>query len=393
MKENKKRIVVDGWYGIPNAGDEAILESIVQLVREVFDDATLVATSNDIAHTKRTHDVDDAIPRFRRRRPNITWVREIRQADELWIGGGGLFSNPGLLHYCQTIAAARALNTRVIVIGVGASGFPPDDEYADLLVDSLNHTDIITTRNKTSADALRSNGVRTSIYPLSDLVFRYTSTTTLQSPWKNLVVEPTLTVSVRKPPLNRSLNVSALADAIDDAATCLNYNVLFVPFNNNYETSDTEVANEVASLMESDATVCESTPNFRTLYEIINNSEGIVGMRLHSMIFAARSRTPFVGIAYRPKCATFLETVNREVWWCDNISPSELSADIQSQICDSFDVRTRDSIVSEEIKAELISTVITEHRCSPVSNPLFQPVAKESTKDLFKGLKNKLYSI
>jgi len=43
--------------------------------------------------------------------------------------------------------------------------------------------------------------------------------------------------------------------------------------------------------------------------EIIGRSEAVIGMRLHSIIFAVLGRTPFLGISYSKKVRDFIETI------------------------------------------------------------------------------------
>lgn len=385
-----KTIVVDGWYGIPNIGDEAILASVTELAKSLTSDVEVIAASNDPVHTQRNHDVDVAIPRFRQRRPNIEWIRQIYYADEFWIGGGGLFSSPNLLHYCQMIATAKALGTRIVVVGVGASGFPPDDPDSDLLVKALNNVNMIITRNEDSATALSSSGVDTSIYPLSDLVFRFRDFPASDAADHVNVTDESIIVSVRDPPSERKIDIDGLATALDRAKQKRSIDYLFLPFNNQSTIPDSEVAKTVVEAMDTEATVVESEIDFTQAYNIINNSGMVVGMRLHSLIFAAHARTPFVGVAYRPKCESLLESLDKTTWWCDQIDSSPLAKEIVESKDNGMDAETLVSIGKLEGKSEIIRYLITESDKNTKTSSIYYPVLSRTVTDLAEGLQNKI---
>ncbi|EPZ60384.1 pyruvyl-transferase domain protein [[Clostridium] sordellii ATCC 9714] len=47
------RILISGYYGFNNAGDEAILKSIIIALRDVNPTIDIVVLSNDVEHTKK----------------------------------------------------------------------------------------------------------------------------------------------------------------------------------------------------------------------------------------------------------------------------------------------------------------------------------------------------
>ena len=82
------RILISGYYGFNNAGDEAILKSIIIALRDVNPTIDIVVLSNDVEHTKKTYNVD-AINRW-----NIFKIySELRKSDGLISGGGSLLQD------------------------------------------------------------------------------------------------------------------------------------------------------------------------------------------------------------------------------------------------------------------------------------------------------------
>ena len=57
------RLVISGYYGFGNAGDEAMLAAILEAILEVVPDADITVISGNPGHTAANHGVK-AIGRF-----------------------------------------------------------------------------------------------------------------------------------------------------------------------------------------------------------------------------------------------------------------------------------------------------------------------------------------
>ena len=83
------RVLISGYYGFHNIGDEAILKSIITALRQEKPDIEITVLSNDVEHTKNTYNVD-AINRW-----NIAKIYlELLKSDGLISGGGSLLQEP-----------------------------------------------------------------------------------------------------------------------------------------------------------------------------------------------------------------------------------------------------------------------------------------------------------
>jgi polysaccharide pyruvyl transferase CsaB len=106
------RVGVSGYYGFQNAGDEAILEAIVQEIRARGHQA--VVFSNNPAETAQRYGVEAV----KRTHPLEVW-KALGQIDLLLSGGGGLLqdktSGLSLWYYLTVMGLARRRGKAVYV--------------------------------------------------------------------------------------------------------------------------------------------------------------------------------------------------------------------------------------------------------------------------------------
>src|SRR4051794_37795476 len=85
---NVSRIIVSGYYGHRNFGDEAILERLVHVLQSLSPCSIAVIT-HDVHATAKRHSSVRPIPARRLLRR----IRELRRAQILLLGGGGIIKD------------------------------------------------------------------------------------------------------------------------------------------------------------------------------------------------------------------------------------------------------------------------------------------------------------
>ena len=377
-----KTILLDGYYGDRNIGDELILTSLIQLIQRYGDrtntEYRIIAGSHDPVYTETHHDVDAAIPRFT---PSIDdhreWLRAARKADEFWIGGGGLFGPRKMLKYAASAALARSFGTRVATVGIGVRPFHDGPKHSRRIArELLRHTDTITVRDQDSATALSEIGVDQPIHTLADPVFGYDITTdkhaSIPASVDQQLDDETLVVSVREPEV-RELDKTTLAETLDRVLESTGCSILFVPFQTNRTPSDVTIAVDVANRMKSDrTTVIEEEIGFREMVQVLEAAPLVIGMRLHSIITAAVVDTPVLGLAYHPKCESILRQLGQDpIIWCDTIDSNRLSTAIISAWEEGTPYMSDATADLRQNAQSLIETVEKgKAACSPVRIPI-----------------------
>lgn len=82
---------------------------------------------------------------------------------------------------------------------------------------------------------------------------------------------------------------------------------MLIPFH--YE-EDGEVCRHIAAQLPDDTAVSLNEKYLsEDMLSIIGNMDLLVGVRLHSLIYAAIMGVPLIGVSYDPKCTAFLNSV------------------------------------------------------------------------------------
>ena len=147
-KKKKPTVLLSGYYGFDNIGDEAVFAAIVQQLKQHLPGVPFVVLSNDPAATKRNHGVI-AVNRW-------DW-RAVRQAMKecgLFISGGGsllqdVTSLKGLIFYIAQILLARFYHKPVMIYAQGLG--PLHGTISRFMVRwTLNRCQAITWRDEHS---------------------------------------------------------------------------------------------------------------------------------------------------------------------------------------------------------------------------------------------------
>lgn len=151
-------VVLSGYYGFDNVGDDAILLSIIHSLKKWQHDIEITVLSNNPAATEQTYGVK-AVNRWK--------MKEIRQllkrADGLISGGGSLMQDQTgmktIPYYAGVIQIAKWLKKPVFVYAQGMG--PINHSLSKFIVRSVfNKVEQITVRDKASQSLLTEIGVR-----------------------------------------------------------------------------------------------------------------------------------------------------------------------------------------------------------------------------------------
>ncbi len=320
-----KEIVISGYYGFGNSGDDSLLMSIIQGFADEGLKDNLVVLSSNPAETIGKYNVK-AINRLN---PfSVVW-HLIRA--KLFVSGGGTLIQDGtstksLLYYLYLIALARILGCKTMLYanGIGPVTRPENRIRVRKI---LNKTDLITLRDRKSQEELKALGVSTpEIVLTADPVFTLKVSGSADEIKKRLGLEKYICVAVREASSESKTFAADIAAALDLAAEKFGFDTVLLPF----QRTDREISEKISDAMHSKSYVVCNPANVGDLFELIDGSQLCVGMRLHMLIYAACMGVPLVGIVYDPKVSGFMEYSNQDLF----ISAEDLTADNLFELID-----------------------------------------------------------
>lgn len=304
------KIVIAGNYGANNLGDEMILEGCLQSLRSVAPNAEITVLSGNPTQTARKYDVQSA-PHFPSGfrsfirslfKPSKT-KKLVQQCDYFILGGGGLFGS--LTFKANLIWAVQAFKARRYkkpVLHYGQSIGELKGRIRKWLVrKTFQNSSLIVVRDQQSKKRLKSIGVTKKIYVIPDLAFRSKAQTTPR--------QDTVLVALRQTKSITPQFKQTIKDFLDWLKT--DKEVKFIEFQKEpHPQADKPLHKEILQ----DA---EHTNDFIP-------AKLVLGMRLHSIIAAIKTNTPFIAISYAPKVEAFLQYAKLEDYM---LQPEELTSE------------------------------------------------------------------
>ena len=307
VRRRKYNVVMSGYYGFSNTGDDAILESICQGVRAASDEVELTVLSKDPELTRKQYGLN-AVPRFN----FLKVISALKKSDLLLSGGGSLLqdttSTRSLVYYLSVMNLARMLGKPVMLY---ANGIGPvrKDANRSRVRKVVEQAAAVTLRDHSSAKELREMGVkRPDLLVTADPVFRLESADPARA--KQLLAQTGLpegrdfvAVSVRDWAAAEKFP-TGMAALCDHLRREYDAEVLFMLMQPEVDRGMTE---SVRKEMKETSYVLDVPSTPREMMAVLGQAKLCLAMRLHTLIFAARMAVPTLGLVYDPKVASFLQ--------------------------------------------------------------------------------------
>ncbi len=284
-------LVIAGYYGFGNWGDEAVLAVLIRHLRQTLPTAQLIVLSNDPLQTVQLHGTD-VINRW-----NIFEIRRaLSRACGFILGPGGLLqdatSTRSLLYYVGLLRWAQRYNLRTYLIGQGIG--PLSSRRSERWVaQTLQRAQLVLVRDRVSYQWALAQGARVLLG--EDLAVLYGL-----PPAPSFVRQGgSRSVGLSLRPGLAPENIAVLRRAL--RALAQDFELLFLPFQ---ADQDQAVLKELAlpiPLVEA------HRPD--DLLRAIQSVDVVLGMRLHSLVFALLCAVPFCALSYDPKIESFVRRV------------------------------------------------------------------------------------
>ena len=311
-----RNLVVSGYYGSKNAGDEAMLAAMLEVLSDLDPKLHITVISADPQDTKERHGVDA-----------VGWLdisailQLLGHADLLISGGGSLLQNVtsrrSLYYYLGIIFLALAVHTPVMLYAQGIG--PIEGSFACWLTKKiLNRVRLITVRDHGSLEELARLGVtKPRIEQAADAVLAIHP---VDKEGGRMILtkagaegaKPVVGISVRDW-CGWTHYKDVLAEVADEIIRRYDARVVFLPMQ---YPEDVRSAESIAERIDEDArgSVTVLPGEYRTseLLSLVGNMDLMIAVRLHALIFAGVMGVPMIGISYDPKIDRFLDSIGEE---------------------------------------------------------------------------------
>ncbi|TWI59933.1 polysaccharide pyruvyl transferase CsaB [Halalkalibacter nanhaiisediminis] len=298
------RLVLSGYYGFNNVGDEAILYSIISALREANSAVHITVLSNDPEKTAKEYGVE-AVNRWKLKEV----ARVIRSADGVISGGGSLLQdktgNRSVIYYSGIMWIAKLFRKPYFVYAQGI-GPLSGSRNQQIVRRTLEGSKLLTVRDQESKELLEQIGIKKTAELVPDPVLGFVLRA--DDKGERIVSSPYVAVSVRDWPSEIDYK-KKLASSLDEIARD-GYAIVFIPMHGEH---DAKSSAETADLMKEKAIIAPHDGSIMQKVKWIAESELLIGMRLHALIFAAVGDTPFVALSYDPKIDSFAKLCKQPV--------------------------------------------------------------------------------
>lgn len=345
-----RQIVVAGYYGYGNVGDEVILGGILESFRSVDPRLGFVVFSGNPAATRKLHQTEakhwDDIPGC---------SDAIKQSDLVLVGGGGLLQDywgydprgylcggiGGISEYGRPILLAHAHDVPCLLYGVGV-GPLISDPARSAVVSLVGLTTRTYVRDHASQAYLFDLGCDPfSVAVCPDLAYAMVQPEDLLLPSFERAGNARLKVGVVVRNWMHAGDAQCwmdeLAAALDRIIAETDADILFIPFQEQVHTleRDQAAAEMVRERMrfQEHARIISATHSVWERFFLAGKVDLLIGMRLHSLVSAMRAGTACIGLAYDPKVRVLMTQAGLQEYVFDlanlaNIPLSDMAIDL-----------------------------------------------------------------
>lgn len=316
-----RRIVISGYYGFRNSGDEAVLLSILLALEEQGKSHGVkiqpIVLSADPAWTSQMYGVESV----RRMHPSDL-LRALRSSDGLISGGGSLLQDATgtktIPYYTGVMKLAQLLGKPTFAYSQGIG--PVNRRWMDPLIRHvMRRSAYVSVRDTESAALLGRIGVpldRIDVVP--DPVMGLPLPAGVASAIGAGEQGQEQALRANEPPLvgvslrrwrADGADLARAAEALVALSKRMPVRLRFLPF---HTPSDTESSELVLERLRgrlgngSTAELAAPSDDPQQMLLEVSRCDALFGMRLHALIYAANQSVPMLGLSYDPKIDQFL---------------------------------------------------------------------------------------
>lgn len=315
------KVVISGYYGHGNFGDEAILE----VIKKDFEGSEIIVLSK--------------IPNF----------KAIYECDLFISGGGSLLQDvtslKSLLYYLGLLYLAIILKKKTMLYSQGIG--PINSVLGEKLTSFvLKKADQVYVRDQESADFIKELGVDSVV--TSDPVWALDYT-----PSKIEKTGINVGIQLRKWKALSKKKLEILADVINSTFKDQDVVINLISLQ---DKSDPEVLNNFKEMLDSAQVKIISGLSIEQTIDYLAGMDCLIAMRYHACLISAKYGVPFLSITYDPKVKNLAKELNAPYVTVKDMNKSMLSNALKYIINERDNIREQLlKTASEKAKLALIN--------------------------------------
>ena len=297
MESSLANLLIAGYFGCGNLGDDAILLGFLEGLANLPHQVTLLSGAPE--ETYRNYKVP-SVPR----RDNKAVADAIEKCDALIFAGGSIFQDVtsigSPMYYGGLIKKAKDCGKKVILLSQGVG--PLNNIIGRTVsVQAFNKADIICARDPGSVALLRKLGVKTRIELTADLALLLPPP--VGNPEQlNFSVGDMRTVGLSPRPWGKGNDVVQLFGELARLLFKGNMMPIFIEMD---KEADAPLIREIAKQHGGKMPNLEKLATPMDVQQRMVRMEGILAMRLHAGILATTVGIPPFMLSYDPKVSAF----------------------------------------------------------------------------------------
>lgn len=309
-KDSKKtEVALLGYYGFDNLGDDALLYTILRDLFSLKPDIRALVLTNKPKQGREICLTDTAY-RFN----PFTLRRVLKNNKMLLFGGGSLIqdatSAKSLFYYLYVLKLAKKYGNIIYIFANGLG--PVSGKNIEKAKKELMRADKITLRDNESAKVLKEicpgKSFEVTADPAIGLRGNFAEFERLKKEFSMPSDVPLIGVSIREwkssdKAFEEKL-ILLLQKIHDDFSVC----PVFIPMK--YPT-DIAISERIKKGLDFGIIIDRKT-EISEAVSLVSGMDIILGMRLHTLVFAAGNAVPCIGITYDPKVTGFMHYIGQD---------------------------------------------------------------------------------
>lgn len=295
-----KKIVISGYYGFENLGDEAVLAGIISLLKKKNRNLEITVLSSSPEKTAERYNVKAVS------RTSLIQISYALAEADLFISGGGsllqdVTGSLSIPYYLGVFWLAKLQGVKSVFYAQGVG--PLEKKWSQMLTAfTLNRFDFLGVRDTASKELLKEIGVKKQINVTVDPVFAlYNKVDVVRQKIKGEIV---IGVSVRPWSVDY---LEELAAGMNRYAEDYHCHYLLMPM---HSGSDEKTSQKLKELLTAKADIVELPKEPKLALKEFSNIDLFIGVRLHSLIFALLNHIPSLALSYDPKIEGLMDEVD-----------------------------------------------------------------------------------